>query len=490
MTTLNTQVRDLLDETITRTTDESVLARLTSQRDRLDEPLRVAIAGKVKAVKSTVLNALVGEELAPTDAGECTKIVTWYREGLTRRVHIVPTGGEPRETPFTREGGAIDIPLNGHTPDTVDRIEVEWPSSALREMTLIDTPGISSLSQGISERTERLLSPGDDGDPPADAVIYLLKHLHSSDLDFLEAFRDEEAADTTSVNAVALIARADEIGVGRVDAMVSADRIAARYRAEPRLRALVQTVLPVAALIGQAGATLTEADYRAFTAIAGMEPAERDALLLSSDRFGGSEAPNEPDGPTRRGLLSRYGMFGIRTSVGMISEGRVASAPQLSIQLVERSGLPELRAYLHDQFAARRDALKARSALVTLESIAEEQANAGDSWLASEVERLSSSAHELVELRLLDALRSSTIDLMTAEVAGLERLLGREGVDPLTRLGLSPEASPTEVRQAAGSELQRWQRRAESPMSSPDVVYAARVAIRTCEGILAEMKGG
>ena len=50
--------------------------------DRLDEPLRVAVAGRVKAGKSTVINALVGERLAPTDAGECTKIVTWYRYGI------------------------------------------------------------------------------------------------------------------------------------------------------------------------------------------------------------------------------------------------------------------------------------------------------------------------------------------------------------------------------------------------------------------------
>ena len=61
-------------------------ARLQAVLDRLDEPLRVAIAGKVKAGKSTLLNALVGEELAPTDAGECTRIVTWYRDGITYRV--------------------------------------------------------------------------------------------------------------------------------------------------------------------------------------------------------------------------------------------------------------------------------------------------------------------------------------------------------------------------------------------------------------------
>ena len=56
-----------------------VVASLTGIVERLQGPIRLAIAGKVKAGKSTLLNALIGEELAPTDAGECTRIVTWYR---------------------------------------------------------------------------------------------------------------------------------------------------------------------------------------------------------------------------------------------------------------------------------------------------------------------------------------------------------------------------------------------------------------------------
>ena len=55
------------------------LIRDKIERRRLDLPVQVAIAGKVKVGKSTLLNALVGEELAPTDASECTRIVTWYR---------------------------------------------------------------------------------------------------------------------------------------------------------------------------------------------------------------------------------------------------------------------------------------------------------------------------------------------------------------------------------------------------------------------------
>ena len=50
---------------------------------RLEEPLRVAVAGRIKAGKSTLLNALLGEEVAATDAGECTLVPTWYRHGET-----------------------------------------------------------------------------------------------------------------------------------------------------------------------------------------------------------------------------------------------------------------------------------------------------------------------------------------------------------------------------------------------------------------------
>src|SRR5439155_27161759 len=48
---------------------------------RLREPVRVAIAGRVSAGKSTLANALLGVPVAPTAAGECTRVVTWYRYG-------------------------------------------------------------------------------------------------------------------------------------------------------------------------------------------------------------------------------------------------------------------------------------------------------------------------------------------------------------------------------------------------------------------------
>src|SRR3954454_7978577 len=87
------QARDELDEPEDRETVRDAAVRL-------DEPLRVAIAGMVKAGKSTLLNAMVGEELAPTDAGECTRIVTWYRDGPAYRVLMHLSGGGQEVRPF------------------------------------------------------------------------------------------------------------------------------------------------------------------------------------------------------------------------------------------------------------------------------------------------------------------------------------------------------------------------------------------------------
>jgi tRNA U38,U39,U40 pseudouridine synthase TruA len=59
-----------------------VLGELHRIGARLNEPIRIALAGTLKSGKSTLVNALVGECIAPTDATEATRIVTWIRHGL------------------------------------------------------------------------------------------------------------------------------------------------------------------------------------------------------------------------------------------------------------------------------------------------------------------------------------------------------------------------------------------------------------------------
>ena len=233
--------------------DPQATAGLHGYARRLAEPLRIAVAGMVKAGKSTLLNAIIGEEIAPTDTGECTRIVTWYRHGHTPRITLHPATGEPRNLPLKRVDGRLVFVLDGVQAEDVERLDVEWPAPALQAMTLIDTPGIASLSQDVSARSVRFLTP-EDSASEADAVIYLMRHLHASDLRFLESFRDTGAGRSGTVNALAVLSRADEVGAGRIDSLLSAGTIAERYSRDPNLRKLALGVVPVAGLLAQSAA--------------------------------------------------------------------------------------------------------------------------------------------------------------------------------------------------------------------------------------------
>src|SRR5919205_1131127 len=72
---------------------------------RLNQPIRIALAGSLKAGKSTLVNALVGEDIAPTDATEATRIVTWFRNGPTPKVTANHRGGRRSNVPIARNGG-------------------------------------------------------------------------------------------------------------------------------------------------------------------------------------------------------------------------------------------------------------------------------------------------------------------------------------------------------------------------------------------------
>jgi Dynamin family len=458
--------------------------------DRLDEPLRVAIAGRVKSGKSTLLNALVGERLAPTDAGECTRIVTWYQDGHTYRVDVYPRGLRPRQARFTRDEGVLEIDLNGASPDTIDQLTVTWPSRTLRRATLIDTPGIGSLAESLSRRTWDLLTQDDEENSPADAVLYLMKHLHAGDVDFLRAFQDTEVSRPNPINAIGVLSRADEIAVGRLDAMSSARRIAERLSHEPRLRRVAQTVLPVAGLLAETAATLTEGEVGQLRRIAQLPPGEVEELLLSADRFVSSRPDLGITSIERATLLERFGIFGIRLSSTLLRRGVAGTASELARELLDRSGLVDLQTVLNSLFFQRREVLKSRSALLAVNGLVHTDPLPGSDRVASEVEQIMASAHPFDELRVLSAVRAGQITGKPDVLAELEQLIGGSGTAPHLRLGLAPDSGAGELRTAAFAALGRWQRRAENPITGYELAVASRIVVRSCEGVLATVPAG
>ena len=452
---------------------------------RLNQPIRIALAGTLKAGKSTLVNALVGEEIAPTDATEATRIVTWFRNGPTPRVTANHRGGRRTNVPVTRDprDRGLTFDFTRLDPAEVFDLDVEWPAAELIDATIIDTPGTSSLNRDVSERTLRLLVP-DDGVPRVDAVVFLLRTLNAADIALLKQIGTLVGGASGALGVIGVASRADEIGAGRIDAMLSAKDVATRFTAEMDKTGICQAVVPVSGLLALTARTLRQSEFVALEKLAGVDATELNKAMLSADRFVREDSQLPVDAATRAALLERFGMFGIRISIAVLRAG-ISDSVALADELLERSGLVALRDVIDQQFAQRSDLLKAHTALVSLRRFVEAHPIYATPYIVADIDPLLADTHAFEELRLLSALRSRPTTLNDEEMASLRRIIGGSGTDPASRLGLQPD-TPYDGPRAAFAAAQRWRRRADHPLNDPFTTRACRAAVRSAEALVAE----
>ncbi len=452
--TLADEVWVLLDEALALYRDSPrAVAWLRGHQARFAEPVRVAVAGAARTGKSTLASALIGEEFVPTGA------FVWYRDGERPRASV-----GPHEVPIARRDGRAFVDAGD-----AERVDVEWPSRSLRDLTLIDTPAGAAVEQVYGE---------------ADAVLYLTRHVHSSDLRYLRTAHDHPVARAAPVNTVLVLARADEVGGGRIDALSSAKQIARRYRREAQVRPLCQNVVAVAGLLAVTARTLRAEEFAALASLASLARTELEEHLLSADRFVGDDFPVRLDAAVRRALVERFGIFGVRLTTTLIRQG-FDTQVKLTGQLVQRSGLGELRGAIGACFVERGDVLKARSALLGLDVVLRNEPRPGVVGLVAGVERILASAHDFRELRLLAALQGGRVGLPEGAAAEAARLVGGSGTNLLARLGMEYEPGEGELRHVVLDVLGRWREEAANPALDHGRRRAAGVVVRSCEGMLA-----
>ncbi|MBI3225911.1 MAG: dynamin-like GTPase family protein [Mycolicibacterium cosmeticum] len=452
---------------------------------RLNEPIRIALAGTLKAGKSTLVNALVGEDIAPTDATEATRLVTRFRHGPTPKVTANHHGGRRSNVPIARDprDRGLTFSFDGLDAGDVEDLDVQWPAAELIDTTIIDTPGTSSLSRDVSARTLRLLVP-EDGVPRVDAVVFLLRTLNAADIALLKQIGELVGGSAGALGVIGVASRADEIGAGRIDAMLSARDVATRFTAEMEKTGICQAVVPVSGLLALTARTLRQSEFVALEKLAGVEPAELNKAMLSVDRFVREDSSLPVDAATRAALLDRFGIFGIRISIAVLRAG-ISDSVALADELLERSGLIALRDVIDQQFAQRSDLLKAHTALLALRRFVQVNPIYASRQILADIDPLLADAHAFEELRLLSQLRSRPTTLNDDEMASLRRVIGGSGTDAASRLGLGSD-DPYDGPRAAFAAAQRWRRRADHPLNDPFTTRACRAAVRSAEGLVAE----
>jgi hypothetical protein len=437
--------------------------------DRLADPLRLAVAGPARAGKSTLVNALIGEDLAPVEPAMASVA---YRDGTQPRAFGEDARGTTYEIPMVR--GAHGLRLspdvrNAGFSDGARRAVVEWPSRVLRRTELIDTH--LPLPRVFEE---------------ADAVLYVTPQLAEADLQFLQAARGVRGPSVFPVHTMVVQSFADATGGGRPDALLTAKQAARRRRREPRIGALCQDVLAVSPLIAQAARTLRDDEYHAFAVLAALPRASADPCLLSTDRFTAADALRPIGSQQRVQLLQRFGLGGIRLAITLTRTG--CGTPQaLAERLQEHSGLKDLQASVAELFTARRAALRARSALTALDRLLRTSQVPPAGKLLADLELLVADAHEFRELRLLSALRSGRVNLPREHAIDAKQLLGGSGTSVGERLGMSPDASASDTWEAAHLAAARWREQAHGRVLLPAQRRAAEVVLRSCDMVLARL---
>ncbi|MGH3838413.1 MAG: dynamin family protein, partial [Pseudonocardiaceae bacterium] len=103
-----------------------------------ERQIRIGVVGRVSSGKSTLVNSVLGYPVAPTDAGECTRVLTVYRHGdrLDTVVHL--HDGRTLELSAPPSGEIVpELPV---PREDVAYLEVRLPAKTLHTVTLIDSP--------------------------------------------------------------------------------------------------------------------------------------------------------------------------------------------------------------------------------------------------------------------------------------------------------------------------------------------------------------
>ncbi|MES1204293.1 MAG: dynamin family protein [Pseudomonadota bacterium] len=195
--------------------------------EAFDRPLLVAVMGEFNAGKSSLVNALAGQAIAPVGVTPTTATINILRHG-TGGGRAVYHDGRARDLRAEGVAGFLNG-LDDADAAAIRHVEIFAPIEALRRVEIVDTPGLNSL-RAAHEKVAR------DFLLEADAIVWV--------------FAAGQAAKATEREALALAHAAGKRVLGVINKVdrASADEIAAVVRhVETELRDLVERVVPLSA---------------------------------------------------------------------------------------------------------------------------------------------------------------------------------------------------------------------------------------------------
>ena len=349
----------------------SALDAVIGARVKLNDKLKVAVVGKTKAGKSTLLNSLLGISELPMGDGIVTGNVS-----VLMHVNDSPTNSETVIVHLI-DKTTINITLEQYRQlvdiskkdslgirDKIVWFDVYLEHQALLDMSIIDTPGDDSWLKYDSENVKELFR---DKNRKPDIIVYVVrKEFGSKDIeaaqDYLKQINGAEHR-ISGLNVIAVYSCCDELITSDIDGCnwdadyrIEGNRIIENNRAKsPAFRMCFSKCFPVSAIFSMAAMTISQNDFNVLKAIAKTELAEyfyrdfsymeiSDINLLDQelkDIFITEEYKND--------VLHRIGLDAMKFIVWWCKKQPTKSITELKSELEKYSNVPALRTYLLDE---------------------------------------------------------------------------------------------------------------------------------------------
>lgn len=343
---------------------------LESVKSRMQEPMQLAIVGRISSSKSTLVNAILGNhEVVRTGHEAETFNVSWLKYGsddAPLSVHLkdgtVQSVSRASWANWASHKGTETL------KDQVKYIEVYSSNEMLKYINIIDTPGLDATSKVDSENTIDFLRT-----VHPDAVILLFsKSLSDDTLKLTQELQCSESNISFSLNpmnALGILSKVDaNWSVMQDNDIISTSQNAINRTLSSRsdVNKSLFRILPVSALMGLASSYIIDEDYCAFKSLANLDDKNLIRLHISYDFFIReydfiSISPNQ-----RLQLISKYGLYGCYTCIKAIKDKNEISIIELAKKLQEKSGFDQFMRLLVSHFGDRASLIKAQRGVVSL----------------------------------------------------------------------------------------------------------------------------
>jgi hypothetical protein len=432
--------------------------------ERLDSPMQVAVIGKISSSKSTLVNAILGQdEVVATGHKEVTFNVSWLKYGSKNDDIIVHYKNNKSPEPFSREKWLkwANHENTDKIKDAISYMEVPYESSMLKRINLIDTPGLEAFYSIDSQNTKDFLTTV----KKPDAVIVLFANgVGNSILDVVKDFQGSFSDSFTPINAIGVLSKIDDYWPSEDNALDAGRRVMNRLvENDPTIKKTLFNVLPLISQLALASSTIEEKDIFLLNQLATQRKETIYSNLKTASRF--ISATSELDLPVkdRDYLQTKFGRYGIWILTNYIRDNNAVLKAELMEFLKRESGFDVFLDTLENHFNKRALLIKLNSAIAELKiflNIKTSELNAeGKSIIDSinrEIDSILNAEPDFKEFEVLQYFYRGKLEFTEEQANDLLHITGEFGHSAMSKLNFEGKPAIKDMVAFAYKKRAEW----------------------------------